>query len=121
MKYLQLTFLIFLITIPVRAATLRGTVEDAMSAAIPNAHVIIHWDSVGLEGVKENVGLKDDAITTTDATGHFSLELPPGVYDVFVTAAGFGPSCEKIFLKIKEIRPFVVRLKVTRMLTVVVD
>jgi hypothetical protein len=54
-----------------------------MGAAIPDARVIVHWDSVGLNDVTENVGMKDDKIATSNATGHFSLELPPSVYDVF--------------------------------------
>jgi hypothetical protein len=65
-------------------ATLSGTVMDQQGAAIPNGCVIVHWDSAGLDGVKENIGIRDDKIARTDSTGHFSVELPPGVYDVFV-------------------------------------
>jgi hypothetical protein len=95
-------------------ATLSGTVVDPMGGVIPNGRVIVHWDSAGLECVKDNIGVKDDKIVTTDATGRFSLELPPGVYDVFVTAAGFSPHCEKLTIKPGEVDPYSVHLRVSR-------
>ena len=98
--------------------TLSGTVMDEQGAAIPNGRVIAHWDSAGLDDVKENIGMRDDKIATTDSTGHFSLELPPGVYDVFVAAPGFSPHCEKLTLKTQETHRYEVRLKVSRMITI---
>ena len=53
--------------------------------------------------------------------GHFSLELPPGVYDIFLSANGFSPHCEKISLKKNETLIYKARLKVSRMLTVKLD
>jgi hypothetical protein len=100
-------------------ATLSGTVVDSAGAVIPNTHVIVHWDSAGLDGVKDNIGVNDDKSATTDAAGHFSLELPPGVYDVFVASAGFFPRCEKLTIKVKEIHPYRVQLEVSKMTTTV--
>jgi hypothetical protein len=80
-------------------ATLSVTVIDSTGAVIPNSSVIVHWDSAGLDGVKDNIGTKEDKVATTDATGSFSLEMPPGVYDVFVAAAGFSPHCVKLTIK----------------------
>jgi hypothetical protein len=117
----RLFLLVLLAATSAHAATLSGTVVDYTEAAIPDARVIIHWDSVGLDSVKENVGIKGDEIATTDATGHFSLELPPGVYDVFVAAAGFFPHCEKLSVKGKETRSYTVPLKVSRMLKTQLD
>ena len=51
-----------------------------------NAHVIVHWDPSGSKYLKDNLGIKQDIASTTDSSGHFSLDLPPGFYDVFVTA-----------------------------------
>jgi hypothetical protein len=101
--------------------TLSGTVMDEQGAAIPNGHVIVHWDSAGLDGVTDNIGVRNDEIVTTSPTGHFSLELPPGVYDVFVTAPGFSPHCEKLTLKAQGTHRYEVRLKVSRMITITVD
>lgn len=67
------------------AATLKGTVIDSWGAGIP-AQVLIRWDPVGIKGVPENDGLKEDKTLFVDVSGHFSIELPPGVYDVFVSA-----------------------------------
>ena len=115
-------FLLVLLTVvSAHAATLSGTVVDYVGAAVPDARVIIHWDSLGLDGVTDNAGLKDDTIAATNATGHFSLELPPGVYDVFVAAAGFFPHCEKLSVKGTGTRPYMVRLKVSRMLKIKLD
>jgi hypothetical protein len=107
--------------ISARAATLTGTILDDMGAVIPDARVIIHWDAVGLDSVKENVGTKDDKIAITNQSGQFSVELPPGVYDVFVEAAGFSPHCEKVPLKGKQFRPYKAQLKVSRMLKTQLD
>jgi hypothetical protein len=116
-----IAFVLFLLaSIPAQAGTLRGTVVDLAGGAI-RAQVIVHWDSAGLDGVTENVGLRNDATATADETGHFSFDLPPGVYDVFVSSPGFFPYCEKISVKRDEVRAFQVRLKVSRMLVVKVD
>ena len=52
--------------------------------------------------LNDNTGIKDDITLTTDSNGKFSLELPPGFYDVFVTATAFTPRSDKIRLKGKE-------------------
>ena len=121
MKYLTLSFALLLAPFPVRATTLSGTITDFSGAVIPNAQVIVHWDSVGLAGVRKNVGSKTDKSVTADEDGHFSLELPPGVYDIFVAAAGFFPHCGKIKLKETATQRYEVKLKVSRFLTVTVD
>jgi hypothetical protein len=101
-------------------ATLSVTVIDSMGGVIPNSRVMVHWDSAGLDGVKDNIGTKEDKFATTDATGSFSLETPPGVYDVFVAASGFSPHCEKLTIKPREIHPYRVQLEVSRMTTTVI-
>ncbi|MGC1416214.1 MAG: carboxypeptidase-like regulatory domain-containing protein [Candidatus Acidiferrum sp.] len=121
MKHLTLLFLLALVPPYTHAATLSGTVVDSQGAAIPKAHLVVHWDSVGLDGVKDNLGTTDNKTATTDATGHFSLELPAGVYDIFVSAAGYAPHCEKITLTTKGNLRYEVRLSVTRMLKIEVN
>lgn len=88
---------------------------------IPNTRVIIHWDPIGLDGVTNNEGTKDDKVSATDETGDFSVELPPGVYDIFLSAGGFSPHCEKISMKGNIPRNYVARLTVSRMLSIKVD
>jgi hypothetical protein len=78
--------------------------------------VVVRWDSVGLDGVKDNSGTNENKTTTTDEAGHFSLELPLGVYDIFVSSAGFSPRCSKIMLKTQDGLHYEVRLSVSRML-----
>ena len=123
MKYLTSFFLVVLTTLPVRGAPLAGTVYDSQGAVIPNAYIVIHWDSVGLDGVKDkdNVGTKETRVTTTNLQGYFSFELPAGVYDIFVSAAGFAPHCEKVTVKAKGNIPLEFRLSVTRMVKISVD
>lgn len=79
-----------------KAATLSGTVRDSEGAVITNAHVVVHWDPSGSNYLKDNLGVKQDIVATTDSRGHFSVELPPGFYDVFVTAMAFTPHCDKV-------------------------
>jgi len=116
-----LLLLLALTPLSVHAATLSGTVVDSEGAAIPKAYVVIRWDPVGLDGVKDNLGTNDNKTATTDSTGHFSLELPAGVYDIFVSAAGFSPHCEKITVKVKEGLRYEARLSVSRMLKILLD
>jgi hypothetical protein len=107
-------FLILLLAaLPAKAATLSGTVLDSEGAVIANAHVIVHWDSSGSNYLKDNLGIKQDITAASDSSGQFSLELPPGFYDVFVTSPAFSPHCEKIRLKGNEAKTYRVRLKVS--------
>jgi hypothetical protein len=105
----------------VRAATLSGTIADDYNGVIANAYVIIRWHPVGLDGVKDNPGMKEDKTATTDSGGHFTIEVPAGVYDIFVSAAGFAPHSEKITLKAKGNPPYEVQLSVTRMIKIKLD
>lgn len=78
------------------AGQLTGQVSDAAGAQIPLAHIVIHWDSAGIEGMKQNIGISEDKSLKADKRGRFALELPTGAYDVFITAPGFEPTCEKL-------------------------
>jgi hypothetical protein len=79
---------------PVRqleAAQFKGAVKDSSDAAIGGAAVLIHWDSAGSAvGLKSKVGIKADLSIRTRHDGTFSVDLPPGFYDVFAAAQGLG-------------------------------
>jgi hypothetical protein len=96
-----------------KAGTLAGTVRDSEGAAIAKAHVVIHWDSSGSNYLKDNIGIKEDVTATTDANGEFSVDLPPGFYDVFVAAISFSPHCDKVRVKAAATQRYAVRLKVS--------
>jgi hypothetical protein len=96
-----------------QAATLSGTVRDSEGAAIAKAHVIIHWDPSGSNYLKDNIGIKQDVTATSDANGEFSLNLPAGFYDVFVSAMSFSPHCDKVRLKGDETKKYEVTLNVS--------
>jgi len=73
------------------------TITDSYSAAIRGAMVLIHWDSAGSTvGLTTNVGIKQDLVLTTDDAGNVEAELPPGFYDIFVSANAFTPVCRKL-------------------------
>jgi hypothetical protein len=112
-KFLLLVWIVLCVATPGIAATLSGTVRDSEGAAIPKAHVVVHWDSTGSNYLKNNIGAKEDKIATTDASGEFSLDLPPGFYDVFISAAAFSPQCEKVRLNGKGTKRLGVKLKVS--------
>jgi len=95
------------------AATLSGSVRDSEGAVIPKAYAVVYWDSAGSIYLKDNVGTKEDKIATTDGNGEFSLDLPPGFYDVFISATAFSPHCEKVRLNGKGTKKFEVKLKVS--------
>ncbi len=113
MKFLRFSVLLLFAAVSTKAATLSGTVRDSEGAVILNAHIIVHWDPSGANYLKDNLGIKQDIAATTDSKGQFSLELPAGFYDVFVTATAFSPHCEKIRLRGKEAKTYEVKLKIS--------
>lgn len=110
MKLLSAAVLLLAFAFASKATTLSGTVRDPEGAVIAKAHVVIHWDPAGAVYLGDNVGIKKDITLSSDSDGNFSLDLPPGFYDVFVTATAFTPHCEKIRLKDKPLR-FRVKLR----------
>jgi len=60
-------------------ATLQGTVTDPSNAAVASAKILIHSNSTGIERT-----------TATDAAGSYLFSgLPPDVYRIEISAAGF--------------------------------
>lgn len=83
-----------------KAADIHGTITDNTGAAIGGAIIIIHWDSSGSAvGLKNNIGISGDAHLTSERNGTFSMSLPSGFYDVFVSAEAFSPKCSKIRIR----------------------
>jgi hypothetical protein len=113
MKLLRFALFLMLSVVSTRAGTLSGTVRDPEGAAISNVHIVIHWDSSGSAYLKDNLGIRQDFVATTDMNGHYSVELPPGFYDVFVSATTFSPRCDKLRLRGKENRTYDVKLTVS--------
>ena len=96
-----------------RNAILDGVVTDSEGVAIRGAHVIVRWDSSGSgAGLKSNVGLRHDLSIETDAKGRFASELPPGFYDVFVSANAFSPECRKLRITAGETATYNATLRV---------
>jgi hypothetical protein len=80
--------------------SLTGRVADSEGAAIKGARVFVIWDSSGsMLGLRDNVGAVDARSAVTDAAGRYSIELPPGFYDVFVSAGSFSPAADKVRVK----------------------
>jgi hypothetical protein len=113
MSLARFALLLLLAAVTTKAATLSGTVRDSDGAVISNAHVIVHWDPAGSDYLKDNLGIRHDVDATTDSNGNFSIDLPPGFYDVFVTATAFTPHCDKIRLKDKQPRSYEVKLGIS--------
>jgi outer membrane receptor protein involved in Fe transport len=63
------------ITAQASAATLTGTVKDGAGAPVTGAHVVVTG------------GTSQD--TTTDASGNFSVSVPPGLYRVSIDKGGY--------------------------------
>jgi hypothetical protein len=116
MNLLHLSFLLLLFATPSNKATLLGFVIDPQGGAIPNAYLAAHCDPMVSPDPANNLPcIKQDVTATADDTGRFSLELEPGLYDIFVAAPGFFPHCEKIKLKDKESKSYQVKLEVSQM------
>jgi hypothetical protein len=82
---------------------LSGTVTDTEGGVISGAYVLVHWDHCGSEvGLTSNVGIKSDLRLQTDRNGAYSVNLPPGFYDVFVFATSFTPTCSKVRIRAEQ-------------------
>ena len=98
--------------------TLKGAVTDSEGAAIRHATVRIHWDESGARvGLKTNVGIKQDLTASTSERGEFSMEVPPGFYDVFISANGFTPQCRKVRVRPGETASFSPKLNADPIVT----
>jgi hypothetical protein len=90
--------LLALLFIPavVSAQPFTGTVTDPGGAVLSRARVLIHWDPSGGSQVPDNLGIKEDIVAVTDNDGEFSVNLPSGFYDVFISFMAFQPEARKI-------------------------
>jgi hypothetical protein len=93
-------------------------VTDSEGAIISGAHIFIHWDASGSKaGLTTNIGTTEDRTLISDAKGLFSSDLPPGFYDVFVSATAFSPDCRKIRIIKGNPEVYNARLKVSALVT----
>lgn len=78
-------------------SVLKGSIADSEGASIAGVTIFIHWDPSGSTvGLSSNVGIKEDRVIRTDSNGRFSVNLPPGFYDVLVSSPAFTPVCGKV-------------------------
>ncbi len=103
---------------PVGNAKLSGKVTDSHGATIPGVCLIVHWDPSGSDvGLDSNVGLRQDLNVRVDKTGVYSVEVPPGFYDVFVSSPAFEPFCRKVRLRPGESETLDSKLAVSLLVT----
>ena len=73
---------------------IKGQVTDSEGAVIAKARVLIHLDpSAGGSSATK------DSIVLTDSSGMYSVIVPAGFYDVFVSAPAFTPIAAKVRVK----------------------
>ena len=54
-------------------SAITGQITDSEGAVIANARLLVHWDaSSRAVGLRDEVGIKQDVIVVTDATGNGS-------------------------------------------------
>ncbi len=90
-----------------------GQVTDSEGAVLANSRVLVHWDSSGSTvDLADNIGSKEDVIVVTDASGNYSVSVPPGFYDLFVSAMAFTPTAAKVRVKPGQRMTFNAKLRV---------
>jgi hypothetical protein len=121
MRTLSIFLLLSLAAISTKAGALSGTVKDSEGAAIAGAHIVIHQDTSGDSSLRDNKSVPADITVVTDGSGVFTVELPPGFYDVFVAANSFSPHCAVIRIKAAGSLKYSVKLKVSPAISKVLD
>jgi len=101
---------VILVLIPSLSAkaqsTIGGRVTDSVGAVVANARVLIHCDPSGRTcGAAPN--LNQDMSVVTDSTGMYSITVPTGFCDVFVSAPAFTPIAAKVIVKKLNLKLFV--------------
>jgi hypothetical protein len=113
----KLTFTVVLVIVCSVSAgppksVVKGVVTDSTGGVIPRARVILHWDQSGARvGLVTNVGVSEDIVVETNKDGEVSTELPPGFYDLFVSAMAFSPDCRKVRIQPGESATYSFKLK----------
>ena len=92
--------------------TIRGVVTDLTGAVTPNVVVrVVHWDTseIGNPMMMEYPALK------TGADGRYSIDLKPGVYDIFFSFTVFSPVATKVRVEAGKTLDFDAKLKLDRL------
>jgi len=105
---------LFLATVAVAQDTghLTVTVQTAPDATRPVAAaagakvIVVHWTNSGLHGT-----MLQDKVATTNQTGTCTIELPPGTYDVFVSAGELSPAAFRRDVRAGDTTSLVAKLK----------
>ena len=88
------------------------SVQASADPTIPATRVagakvmVVHWSRSQLDRT-----MIQDQVATTNAQGTCSLDLAPGVYDIFISTPGFSPAAFRREVSVGESTPLVVRLK----------
>lgn len=93
--------------------TLKGTLKDPSGAVVSGVRVhIAHW---GLDPATRKTTIDFEKTVYTDEKGNYSVQLSPGVYDVFFSSPAFAPSALKVSIKASEIKDLSPKLKYDRL------
>jgi hypothetical protein len=68
--------------------------------------MVVHWTASQMHST-----MLQDQVVATDAEGKCNLNLPPGVYDLLISANGLEPTAMKIQLEKGDNTPLTVTLK----------
>jgi outer membrane receptor protein involved in Fe transport len=83
---------LFLMALPLEAATVGGQVTDATGAAVPGARVVLRGVATG-----------EERVTESDTGGRFSIDTPAtGAYLVIVRRAGFSEAARTVVVMAAE-------------------
>lgn len=88
------------------------TVQTAADAATPTARtagakvLVVHWTHSGLHPT-----MVQDQVATTNQMGMCTVKLPPGSYDVFISASGLAPAAFHREIRAGEDTPLLAALK----------
>ena len=85
---------------PQEEGTVRGTIKDETDSSIADTRILFRLDTT-LTAHSKVAGANQDREITVDKNGVFEINLPKGIYDVFISAPAFSPHCQKIRVKHK--------------------
>lgn len=97
--------------------TLKGTILDPQGAAAPGVGIELRWNSASTDMCwtaphcpKRRIPRQKFLRLSTDRAGAFSVDLPPGYWDVFAYHDGLAPTCTIVYVTSGEATDIELRL-----------
>ena len=99
-----------------RVGILNGVITDSTGASVADVLIRLeHWGTDELHDPK----LLNELVVRTDGDGKYTIELDPGLYDLFISTLMFSPVAKKIRIEAGKTSVFSPKLRLDRLIQII--